>query len=92
MLAISFNFYDYCLAGVFVEADEADIYQWRWEREKMKASPRSREEFDRVMKVYFDDFHQNIEYSKSNANFIIKKDSKHNYQLRYQQVDLRQAA
>lgn len=80
------DFYEYCVAGVYVEADEADIYHWRWEREKAKASPRTQEQFNTIMKVYFDDFHDNIEYSKSNADFIIKKDGEHHYDLKWKQI------
>lgn len=78
------NFFDYCLEGVFLEADESDIYKWKWEREQKKIQPRTPEQFAKHMKALFIEYHQNIEYSKENASFIIRKDSNHNYELEIQ--------
>lgn len=75
------NFSDYCSFTIFLEAAEADIYTWKWEREQKKTQPRTPEQFARHMEALLLEYHQNIEYSKKNANVIIRKDSNHNYEL-----------
>ena len=82
------NFFDYCLAGIFLEANKSDIYSWKWEREQKKVKHRTKEQFAKHMEVLFYDYHQNIEDSKKNASFLIKKDSKHNYELEIQCSDM----
>lgn len=78
------NFFDYCSLGIFLEAEEADIYAWKWEREQRKTKPRTPEQFVKHMEALLLEYHQNIEYSKKDANFIIRKDSNHNYELEVQ--------
>ena len=39
------------------------------------------------MKALLLDYHQNVEYSKKNAFYIIKKDSSHNYELEIQDTN-----
>lgn len=78
------NFFDYCQFGVFLEGSEFDVYGWRWEREQKKTQPRTKEQYVKHMEAVLLDYHQNIEYSKKNASFLIKKDSKHNYELEIQ--------
>lgn len=75
------NFFDYCTSGIFVDADEIDIYKWKWEREQKKSRPRSPEEFQNHMLALIKEFEQNISYSRENACFLIKKDSLHNYHI-----------
>lgn len=78
------NFFDCCSLGVFLEAEEADIYTWKWEREQMKTQPRTSEQFAKHMEVLLQEYHQNIEYSKKDASFIIRKDSHHSYEVNIQ--------
>lgn len=75
------NFFAYCDSGIFLEADEADIFTWKWNRELQKDSPRSPQQFAKHMEAYLSDFSTTIAYSRSNATFIIQKDSKHQYSL-----------
>lgn len=81
------HFFDYCFMGIFLEANESDIYSWKWEREQKKAQPRTQEQFVQHMEALLLEYHQNIEYSKKNAFYIIKKDSSHNYQLEIQDTN-----
>lgn len=74
------NFFDYCFAGVFLEADEVDIYKWKWEREQKKSIPRTKEQFARHMEALMEEFQRNIAGSRGNALFILKKDSTHYYE------------
>ena len=78
------NFFDYCFMGVFLEANESDIYSWKWEREQKKTQPRTPGQFVKHMEALLLEYHQNIEYSKKNAFFIIRKDTNHNYELEIQ--------
>lgn len=78
---VPLNFFDYCLMGIFLEADEADIYNWKWEREQKKTQRRTWEQFVKHMEALLQEYHQNIEYSKKNAVFTIRKDSQHHYEL-----------
>lgn len=78
------NFFDYCFKGIFLEANESDIYNWRWEREQKKMQPRTVQQFVKHMEVLLLDYHQHIKYSKKNAFYIIKKDTHHNYNLEIQ--------
>ena len=78
--------------GVFLEAKEADIHCWKWEREQKKAKPRTPDQFAKHMEVLLLEYHQNIEYSKQNASFIIQKDSAHNYKLLPLLINLPKAA
>lgn len=75
------NFYNYCTTGIFIEADEADIYRWKWEREQKKMRSRTPEQFEYHMQVLLTEYYTNIAYSKGNALFLIKKDTLHNYQI-----------
>lgn len=75
------NFFQYCEFGIFLEADEADIYLWKWQREQKKIHPRTKEEYEMQIQVLLTEYHKNIEYSKKNAIFFINKDSGHNYQI-----------
>lgn len=75
------NFFDYCSAGIFLEAAESDVTAWKWERELKKKQPRTPEQFAKHMEVLLLDYRQNIEYSKKDADFIIRKNSDHNYEL-----------
>lgn len=79
-----FFFFKYCVAGVFLEADECDIYRWRSEREQKKIQPRSQDQFVKHLDALLREYHQNIEYSKKNALFVIQKDHLHNYKLEIQ--------
>ena len=83
----SLNFFDCCSAGVFVEADESDIYKWKWEREQKKVQPRTPEQFKSHMQALINEFQLRIAYSKANALFIIQKDSNHNYHIDYRPQD-----
>lgn len=78
------NFFDYCSVGIFLEAEEADISAWKWERELKKTQHRTPEQFLKHMEALLADYHQNIEYSKSNARFVIRKNSDHAYTLEIQ--------
>lgn len=75
------HFFDYCTGGIFLEADEVDIFTWKWEREQKKAQPRTSEQFEKHMSTLINEYNKNIAYSKLNASFSIKKDSFHNYHL-----------
>lgn len=75
------NFFDYCRMGIFLEADESDIYKWKWEREQKKNQPRAANEFEKHMEALLLEYHQNIEHSKENAFYIIRKDKDHQYTL-----------
>ncbi len=78
------HFFSYCAIGIYLEADEADISSWKWQREMKKASPRSPEQFVKHMEDIFSDFHQNVSPSKENATFILYKNSEHQYKLALQ--------
>lgn len=78
------NFFDYCCEGIFLDADEADISKWRWERELKKTHPKTKEHFTKVMEILLKDFHENIAYSKKNTLFLITKDHDHTYHLEIQ--------
>lgn len=82
------NFFDYCLIGIFLEANESDIYKWKWEREQKKAQPRTPEQFLKHMEAILLEYRQNIEYSKANASFIIRKDSQHHNELKIQWTEI----
>lgn len=75
------NFFDYCTAGIYLEAEEADIVAWKWEREQQKTQPRTTEQFAKHIEVIIAEFYKNIAYSKNNATFLIQKDSFHKYHL-----------
>lgn len=75
------NFFDYCETGIFLDADVEDIRKWKWERELRKNKPRTPEQFVKHMEVIFNEFNQNVSYSRKNAYFIIQADSEHHYQL-----------
>jgi uridine kinase len=75
------NFFHYCEFGVFLEANEADVYLWKWQREQKKIHPRTEEEYAKHTQSLLTEYHKNIEYSKKNAIFFINKDSDHNYQI-----------
>lgn len=66
---------------MFLEAEEVDIYKWKWEREQKKSRPRTSEEFERHMSALIEEYAKNIFYSKANALFLIKKDSFHHYEI-----------
>jgi uridine kinase len=75
------NFFDYCLEGIFLEAEEVDVYRWRWEREQKKLEPRTLEQFIKHFSCLLEDYRNTISYSKNNAHFLIRKDSDHTYHL-----------
>lgn len=75
------NFFPFCQSGIFLEAETASIYAWKWEREQKKSTPRTPEQFLKHMAALMADYEENIAYSKENAQFLINKDSDHQYQL-----------
>ncbi|MBS0653019.1 MAG: hypothetical protein JSR39_05760 [Verrucomicrobia bacterium] len=75
------NFFAYCDSGIFLEADEADIFAWKWGRELQKDFPRSPQQFAKHMEAYLSDFYTTVAYSRKNATFVIKKGSQHQYFL-----------
>lgn len=76
------NFFRYCFAGLFIEADLADHFNWRWEREQTKEHPRTFEAFSLYWKSIYEDCLNNVFPYEENATFILSKDSAHNYTLR----------
>ena len=75
------NYFQYCHSGIFLEAEEKDISDWKWQREQQKTEPRTSEEFQEHMKAVFDVHHETILPSKDNAHFIVSMDSGHHYSL-----------
>ncbi len=76
-----FSFFDYCIGGIFIDADESDMRKWRWERDQKRDRPRTPEQFEQLHAVFMREYHGNIKFSKKNAAFVINKDSLHNYHL-----------
>jgi uridine kinase len=75
------DFFEYCDSGIYLEADEGNVTNWKWQREQTKTSPRSPEQFSKHMQAMLNEFQKNIAYSKRNAAFIVKKDGQHHYTL-----------
>ncbi|GAB4233873.1 MAG: hypothetical protein Tsb0021_12950 [Chlamydiales bacterium] len=75
------NYFQYCSLGIFLEADEKDIYQWKWQRELKKSHQRTQEQFQKHMSALMKEYSLHISYSKKNADFLIRKDSNHHYHL-----------
>ncbi|OJU82452.1 MAG: hypothetical protein BGO10_09915 [Chlamydia sp. 32-24] len=73
------HFFSYADIGIFIDANEKDIYQWKWEREQKKSQPRNGDEFAKHMEAILTDYKKNIAYTKKSAHFIITKDSSHQY-------------
>ncbi len=73
------NYSQYCDRGVFIEANEADIT--RWKRDRPTNVQRTDDEFAQHMKAVFDYHRENIEPFKSNAAWIVRKDTDHSYNL-----------
>ena len=86
------NFFDYCLLGVFLEADKSDIYRWKWEREQKKTQPRTQEQFVKHMEALLLEYTQNIEYSRKNATFLIRKNAQHQLEVHVLKTPLLRAA
>jgi uridine kinase len=77
------HFFDYCTVGIYLEASKTDIYQWKWERELKKKTPRSPEFFAQHMQEIFADFDLHVSATKDNAFFLVTKDSDHTYHIEY---------
>lgn len=77
------NYYQYCLFGIYLDADEVDVYTWKWERDQRKTVPRTKEQFEKHMAVLIEEFHKNICYTKNNALYLIKKGGNHCYQMSF---------
>ncbi len=75
------NYFQYCHSGIFLEAEEKDIWDWKWQREQQKTEPRTNEEFQQHMKAVFDVHHETILPSKNNARFVVSMDTGHHYSL-----------
>lgn len=75
----SFNYFSYCNLGIYIDASRDDI--WRWKRERPSSKSRTDVEFEEHMRAVFEYHDKNIEPSKNNASWIVRKDSNHNYTL-----------
>lgn len=73
------NYSQYCDKGIFVDASETDITDWKMKRPG--APERTEEEWKEHMAQVFACYHASIEPFKSDAAWIVSKDAHHGYNL-----------
>lgn len=75
------DFFQYCTCGIFLDAAEQDILEWRRSREQTKTNPRSPEQLEKYIASQMTEYWKNVVYSKRNAAFPIFKDHEHRYSI-----------
>jgi len=73
------NFLQYTDLTIYLESSLENIYDWKWQRELKKASPRSSESFFHHMMEILRDFAFHVYPTRKNAEFIIRIDRFHRY-------------
>jgi uridine kinase len=63
--------------GIYMETTTENICQWKWEREKKKTNPRTREEFEAHMVLIFEDFIRFVFPTKQNADWVVFANNQH---------------
>jgi uridine kinase len=75
-----YNFRCYCEFGIFIDAQDDDILQWNWERDRQKQE-KTKEEFIVNHKPKLQRYRNCIESCKNNAQYLLLKDVNHCYTL-----------
>jgi uridine kinase len=69
----------YANLKIYMETTTENICQWKWEREKKKTNPRTREQFEAHMALIFEDFIQFVYPTKQNADWIVFANDQHQF-------------
>lgn len=73
------DFLQYIDFGIYLETALENIYDWKWQRELKKASPRSAEAFFHHMEEIVRDFAFHVYPTKKNADCVLEIDCEHHY-------------
>jgi len=75
------NFLEYADLTIYLETSLENIYDWKWQRELKKASPRPSQDFFKHMTEIVNDFAFHVYPTKKNADFLIQIDDFHHYSV-----------
>lgn len=73
------DFLQYADLAIYLETSLENIYDWKWQRELKKSSPRSPESFFNHMTEIVKDFAFHVYPTRKNADYIIHVDFFHHY-------------
>lgn len=75
------NFLQYADFAIYLETSLENIYDWKWQRELKKASPRTSQSFFNHMMEIVKDFAFHVYPTRKNADCIISVDAYHHYSI-----------
>lgn len=75
------DYRSYADRAIYLETSLENIYNWKWEREFKKPTPRTEREFFHHMNAIFADFIFHVYPSRKSADYIIQIDHSHHYSL-----------
>ena len=75
------NFLQYADLAIYLESSLDNIYDWKWQRELKKSSPRSAQAFFNHMMEILKDFAFHVYPTRKNADYIIHIDFFHHYSV-----------
>lgn len=75
------NFLQYADLKVYLETPLENIYDWKWQRELKKSSPRTPQAFFHHMLEILQDFAFHVYPTRKNADYIIHVDFLHHYSI-----------
>jgi uridine kinase len=73
------NFLQYADLAIYLESSLENIYDWKWQRELKKSSPRSPQSFFNHMMEILKDFAFHVYPIRKNADYIVHIDFFHHY-------------
>jgi uridine kinase len=75
------NYLQYADIAIYLETALENIYDWKWQRELKKSTPRSQQSFYNHMMEILKDFAFHVYPTRKNADYIVSIDFYHHYSI-----------